>query len=48
MKKRKRKKGDKTDGKRANKRRKGADKHETTKIQKYSKAEEKTRVVSEK
>ena len=33
MEKRKRKKGDKTDEKRANKWGKGADKHETTKIQ---------------
>ena len=32
--KKKKKKRDKTDDKRANKRRKGADKHETTKIQK--------------
>ena len=34
MEKRKRKKGDKTDEKRANKWGEGADKHETTKIQK--------------
>ena len=34
LEKRKRKKGDKTDEKRANKLGKGADKHETTKIQK--------------